>query len=402
MLSADNPARSYGSYIKLIHLKFHVPSNWQGIYTRYLIRLFLFCSNLETFINSPQFLEVRPPCAIPDGVIRTLTDSCCHSLRNVTFGGDEGPRLDELNYLLTNCSKTELLSTTSIRDEHQSTDLSSNSNLRSLRVHQEFYSPVQPIRISRIPSVFPSLNHISLINYFWGAEELRSFFEQCGPKLTSLYWESEEAIPLPAIIAYCPNLVSFGYDHRTHPLPLLTPQSGTNITELWIHNFPQHSNTEAMDVTHQLPRFQMENLGSYPNLGSIHLVDRTVDELCRLASTIDEVRHTWLQYTSYFGGRGILLLDANGEHVDTELFTERVGIEDPLHSDDEEYIYESQSDTKSQYSSDEEQVDSDYARRPCQDSSQVSGLVIKVLQFTDLFLFDSFPSLTVTRQAEDI
>jgi hypothetical protein len=70
-LRADKSARSYGSYIKLIRLKFHVPSHWQGIYTRSLIRLFPFCSNLETFIinNSAQFLEVRPPCAIPDGVI---------------------------------------------------------------------------------------------------------------------------------------------------------------------------------------------------------------------------------------------------------------------------------------------------------------------------------------------
>jgi hypothetical protein len=112
----------------------------------------------------------------------------------------------------------------------------------------------------------------------------------------------------------------------------------------------------------------MENLVSYPNLRYIHLVGRTVKELRHLASTIDEVRHMWLQYSTYFGSRGILVLDANGDQVQTELFTERVGIKAPVHSDDKEYIFSGQSDADTsggqRYSSDEEQVDSDFARHP--------------------------------------
>jgi hypothetical protein len=358
--------RPYGSCISFLWLEFYIPKNWHKLYIRYISRLVELCPNLSTFILVPVISALNddaPGLAVPNQILQSLvTWPCGKSLRSLTFRGAQSPTENDVSLLFSHCPNLEEFISTQPYGNITSWPTSQLGHVGLRHLNVRHVSELLPFQLS--PN-FPSLTHLSYTGPLPSAVILETFFDTCGPRLTSLFWSNtvDDVALEKTILPRCPNLTSLGYEYgSTSPSNLRRPCP--SVRHVWIYNFgPRFLSDANTDVRH----FS----GTFPNLKSIILADTTVGGL---DSTYKGARSMRLEWISRFVELSLPFLDRNGEAITTAVFGRRrrakEEVDDADHEAEEPLEYST--DTSFTSSSEEalEDIDSDFARH-VEDTEQV-------------------------------
>jgi hypothetical protein len=358
----NDPSSHYlGWWITTIWLEFHIPKSWKNIYTKYVSRLVTLCPNLSTFNLIPvvsAWNDEAPESPIPSEIMRSLADSPCNkALRNVTFSGGQGPRVDDVVHLLGSCPNMNTLNMTGIWSEPEAVSwpLIRHENLRALRFYKLSWPPSIDFVRGALPPL-PSLTYCSFISCNAAPREMERFWEAYGHQLTSIFWHPghmDGRYLETSILPCCPNVtdVAYGYGNIEPSNSPYSSRSFPSIQTVWIYQF-------RGNLINNRPEIETRHLKTvFPNIKSIYIPDVTIRD--QLASWPRYTRGSWLPYVKCLQALSIRFMDANGDLITTNIFERHVKLEPRIRGD--AYEMESSSELDSS-DTDYEYCDSEQER----------------------------------------